>query len=323
VYDPGSGSVFVVTLTRVGSAVAHTLVSLAATDGRVLARRGVDVPGLDPAAMNQRGAPAVYGGRVYVPYGGNDGDCGNYRGSVVGAPESGDGPPLHWSVPTPREGGIWAAAGIAQDGAGNLFVAVGNGQVGRDGRPYDGSDSVVRLSADLTRQDFFAPTGWRAENDADRDLGSTGPLLVGDYVWIQGKSSTGYLLDRAHLGGIGHPRAARHDVCRTQFGGAAAHGRVVYAPCTDGLRQVRITATGGLRPGWRAPPAVAGSPVVGGGVVWALAKSEGTLYALDEADGAVRGSWSVGAVSRFASPTLAGSIVLVPTMHGVTAIALT
>jgi hypothetical protein len=34
--------------------------------------------------QNQRGALAILGGNLYVPFGGHFGDCGQYRGFVVG-----------------------------------------------------------------------------------------------------------------------------------------------------------------------------------------------------------------------------------------------
>jgi outer membrane protein assembly factor BamB len=95
---------------------------------------------------------------------------------------------------------------------------------------------------------------------------------------------------------------------------------VVFAPCTDGLRQVRVGPDGSLQPGWRAPSQVTGSPVVAGGVVWALDPKRGRLYALDENTGKPRGEWAVGRASRFASPTPAGQLMLIPTMTGITAL---
>ena len=321
VYDPSTHRLFVVALVRTSSSVAHVLVSVDPANGRQLFRRRVDVPGLDPAAMNQRGALAVSHGRVYVPFGGNYGDCGNYRGAVVASNENGRGSLLRYVVPTPREGGIWSAGGIAVDSKGNLYVSVGNGAVGAGGGAYDGSDSVTKLSTTLHRISIFAPSTWAAENDADRDLGSTSPLLIGSYVWIQGKSRNGYLLQQTDLGGVGNPFRSVSGACASQFGGAAAHRNVIYAPCTNGLRQIVIGSDGTLSAGWRAPSNVAGSPVVGGGVVWSLDVGAGTLYALGEANGQTRATFSVGAVSRFASPTLAGGLVLIPTMRGVTALA--
>jgi hypothetical protein len=54
--------------------------------------------------------------------------------------------------------------------------------------------------------------------------------------------------------------------------------------------------------------------------VFALSSSDGRLHALSQGSGHSLASFRVGPVSRFASPTLAGSLVLTPTMNGVTAV---
>lgn len=321
-YDPSTRRVFVVTVSRAAGKIVHTLFGLNAATGKVEVRRNVDPPNQESAVMNQRGALAVANGKVYVPYGGHAGDCGNYHGTVVGSASSGKGALLVYRVPTAREAGIWTPGGIAVDSHGNLYVAVGNGASGQDAgqrdAAYDQSDSVTKLSPSLKRISLFAPTTWRSENAADADLGSTGPLLVGKYVWIQGKAGTGYVLSQRNLGGIGGARSTVQ-ACAKQFGGAAAHGMTVYAPCTDGLRKISISAAGKATAGWRAPSQVTGSPVVGGGVVWSLDVGAGVLYGIDEKTGAVRTTAGVGPVTRFATPMLDGSLIVVPTEGGLTA----
>ena len=108
--------------------------------------------------------------------------------------------------------------------------------------------------------------------------------------------------------------------CDRQFGGAAAHGMTVFAPCTNGVRQVSISPKGRAVAGWHAPENVTGSPVVGGGAVFSLDVRAGTLYALDEKTGRTRATVSVGPVTRFATPALSGGLLLVPTAAGVTAV---
>jgi len=322
-YDAATRRVFVVTTSRVAGRVRHDLVGLDAATGRVGARRQVDPPNQATDVLNQRGALAVSGGRVYVPYGGLAGDCGDYHGHVVALRTDGRGPLLSYRVPTPREGGIWAPSGVAVDRNGAVYAAVGNGAAGQDegfgDAPYDGSNSITKLSPTLGRLDLFAPRSWRSENGVDADLGSAGPLLVGDFVWAQGKTSNGYVLRQARLGGIGG-QVSTVRACGRQFGGAAAHGLTVYAPCTDGVRQVVLSGSGTARPGWRSPQQVDGSPVVGGGAVFALATGDGVLYALDERTGRVRGRAAVGPVTRFATPALSGRLVLVPTKGGIIAV---
>lgn len=315
VYDPATGLVFAVAEV---TGPAHILVGAEARTGRVRVRRSADVPGMPPGPHQQRAALALSRGRVYVAYGGLLGDCGDYRGRVVASRTDGRGPLLAFAVPTSREGGIWGASGPAVDGRGRLYVAVGNGAA--TGGTWDHSDSVLRLSPELRLEDGFAPTRWPQDNAADADLGSMGPLLLpGGLVFAAGKSGLGYLLRADHLGGVGGQLVER-PVCAA-FGGAAAAGSTIYVPCTDGLRQVRVGPGARLELGWQAPGAVSGSPVVGGHTVYSLDPAGGTLYALDADQGTVRTSAPVGQTSRFATPTLAGGLVLVGTLAGVVALA--
>ena len=315
VYDPGTGLVFAVAEV---TGPAHLLVGVDARSGRVRVRRGADPPGMPPRPHQQRAALALSQGRVYVAYGGLFGDCGDYRGRVVASRTDGRGPLQAFQVPTSREGGIWGASGPAVDARGRLYVAVGNGAA--TGGDWDHSDSVLRLSPELRLEDGFAPTRWPQDNAVDADLGSMGPLLLpGGLVFAAGKSGLGYLLRADHLGVGG--QLVERPVCAA-FGGATAVGSVLYVPCTDGLRQVRVGPGARLDLGWQAPAAVSGSPVVGGHTVYSLDPAGGTLYALDADRGTVRTSAPVGQTSRFATPTLAGGLVLVGTLTGVVALAL-
>jgi len=71
---------------------------------------------------------------------------------------------------------------------------------------------------------------------------------------------------------------------------------------------------------WRV--SATGSPVVGGGAVWALDTSSGVLHAYDESSGAVLASISVGPVTRFTSPVLVPGEVVVGTQSTVSAAAI-
>jgi outer membrane protein assembly factor BamB len=313
VYDHG----LVYVSPEYGGPPRHELTALDLRTGAVRWRRDIDLPGTETRAMQERGALTVAGGRVWVPFGGLAGDCGGYKGRVVGTRLDGTGAPVSYTVPTTREAGIWTPPGPVVDARGDLYVAVGNGESGV-GDPYDHSDSVLRLGPDGRLLDSFSPSSWPTDNDADLDLGSQGPTLVGDWVFSAGKSGTGYVLRRDHLGGIGGQVSAA-EVCRS-FGGTAVSGDVVYVPCTDGIRALRIDAAGRLGVLWHADGALAGSPVVGGGRVWTLDQDGGVLHALDPGSGRSREQVAVGATSRFATPALTGRDVLVPTLTGLTVV---
>ncbi len=312
-YDPVTGSLFVAAEVQ---GPRHVLFALDPAAGTVRWSRGVDLPGDDPATHQQRPALAVGNGYVYVGLGGLAGDCGNYRGEVVGVPATGQGPTISYRVPTAREGAVWATAGPAIDGSGHVYVSVGNGS---STTTYDGSDSVLELSPALRLLSRFAPSTWAQDNATDADLGSLGPVLVpGGWVFISGKSGTGYTLRQGALGGIGG-QVASAPVCAA-FGGAARLDTTVFVPCQDGLRAVRIGSDGSIHAAWRTASGADGSPVVGGGAVWSLDLEAGELYQLDPATGRAAAHAGIGSVPHFASPTLWAGRVLVGTMRGVTAV---
>jgi outer membrane protein assembly factor BamB len=313
VYDSATGLVFAVAEV---SGPAHVLVGLDAHTGEVRVRRSADPEGMEPVAHQQRAALALSQGLVYIAYGGLFGDCGNYHGWVVASRTDGSGLLLAYQVPTNREGGIWAAAGPAVDGAGRLYVSVGNGsEVIGD---WDHSDSVLRLSPTLKLEDGFAPDQWKQDNLVDADLGSLGPVLLPDnLVFIAGKAGVGYLLHSNALGGVGGQMLAI-PVCHA-YGGAAVVGSTLFVPCNEGVQQIQVGPVGNLTLGWQAGR-VPGSPVVGGHTVYSLDRG-GTLYALDIETGKVRATVNVGATSRFATPTLYGDRVFIGTLAGIVAVA--
>jgi hypothetical protein len=72
---------------------------------------------------------------------------------------------------------------------------------------------------------------------------------------------------------------------------------------------------------WHASPSIAGSPVLGGGRVWALDQEAGVLHALDPATGHSTAHADIGVTSRFATPALSGEHLLIPTLAGLTIVA--
>ncbi|HLY34825.1 MAG TPA: PQQ-binding-like beta-propeller repeat protein [Jatrophihabitantaceae bacterium] len=295
--------------------VRHELVAIDAATGAVRWRRNLDLPGAAAVAMQQRAALTVADGRVWVAFGGLAGDCGDYKGRLIGVRVDGTGAPIAYTVPTQREAGIWAPPGPSVDERGRLLVSVGNGAA-EGGSPYDFSDSILAISTTGRPLDSFSPSQWAQDNAGDRDLGSQGPAFVGPWVFAAGKSGIGYVLRRDRLGGIGGEVSAA-PVCRS-FGGTAVDGATVYVPCDDGERAVRVDASGHLAVLWHASDAIGGSPDVGGGRVWVLDTADRVLHALDPATGRSREHVAVGVTSRFATPALYGTSVFVPTLAGLT-----
>jgi len=204
-----------------GSSAQHLIFGLSVGDGSVLPGFPVNVAnalraqGLSfmPRVQNQRGALLIAENKLYIPYGGHFGDCGQYRGWVVSIDLNDPRTVSGWST-RGVGGGIWAPGGISYDGR-SLFVATGN-TIGV-GEWADG-EAIIRLGIDLKTsqdpRDFFAPADWKALDGADADLGGVGalPLDVADpdgktaLLLALGKDGKAYLLDRANLGGIGGAR---------------------------------------------------------------------------------------------------------------------
>ncbi len=312
-YDAATGSIFA---SAELAGPKHTLFALDPATGAVRWSRSLDTVGASPRTLQQRGALAIGNGYVYVGFGGLAGDCGQYKGNVIGVRTNGTGSRIIYRVPVAREGAIWSAGGPVIDSKGNVWVSVGNGS---STTTYDGSDSVLKLSPTLKLKSRFAPSRWRTDNAHDQDLGSLSPVLVpGGWAFIAGKAGIGYVLNRSGLGGIGGQVSSK-TVCKA-FGGAAQIGAVLFIPCTTGIQRVTISAKGKISLGWHTSTGASAPPVIGNGTVWSLALATGELYALNTSSGAVRAHITVGAVPHFASPTLWNGLVLVGMMHGVVAV---
>ncbi len=312
VYDPATRLVFALAQT---TGAHHTLFGFDAATGAVRMTRAAEPPKGQPVAHQQRSALTLFQDRVYIAYGGLAGDCGAYIGSVVAIPTTGDGPARSYAIPTTREGGIWSpAGGIVHNG--RLLYPVGNGE--STGGAFDGSDSVIALDPDLRLLDTFAPSTWADDNARDLDLGSMSPVVVNGYILIAGKRGVAYTVRPDRFAGIGG-EVAQAKVC-TAFGGAAVDGEIAYLPCPDGVRAVHVDGAGRITVRWQASVRAAGSPVLGGGVLWVVDYDRGILYTLDPGSGSPRQQVPVGRAPHFASPTLSGGRAFVGTLTGVTAI---
>jgi hypothetical protein len=296
VIDAAAGVVYAVAFETPG---VHELVALNLGDGTVRFSKQIDPPGANPLVEQERGALSLADGRVYIPYGGLDGDCGEYHGWVVGINADGSGNLLSYEVQSQREAGIWAPSGAAVDGSGDVYVATGNGA---SNSQFDYGDSVIELSPTLVQLGYFAPTNWVQLNQGDTDLGSVGPLLLGNGDIFQiGKEGVGYLLNATSLGGIGG-QLYSGQVCSSVFGGTAAAGSMVFVPCTDGLFALSVSGET-FQTAWHTPGFSAGPPIITGSTVWTLDTSSGTLYGYAESTGGQLFSFNVGQATRFTTPS--------------------
>jgi outer membrane protein assembly factor BamB len=312
--DPSSGVLFVSAALWNGTSVAHDLFALDLSSHAVRWRRRLDQPGWSAAAQLQRAALALDDGNVLVALGGNYGDCGSYHGWVIGVPESGVGPLLHYEVPTADQGGIWAPPGPATDAAGDVFVSTGNGSA-RPGQAFDHGDAVIELSPSLRELQYWAPANWAQLNAQDLDLGSTTPVVIGDgRLFVVGKGGTGYLLDASSLGGVG---AAAPSVALCNSRGASAYAAgTLYVVCPDaGTVDQVLVGSDTLRRGWTwvAPDGGASSPTLARGELWVVDRADSTLYGVDLGTGTTR--WALplrtGTPPPFAGVSAAEGLLVV------------
>jgi hypothetical protein len=363
VIDPTTSEIFVAgEVQRAGTSgwagIEHVMAaaSFTFTSARTRWIREIDPPGagsryLIPAEL-QRSSLTLTGGRVYAEYGGLSGDCGRYTGYVVSLPVTGSGPLACFRVPTSREGAIWAPGGASVGQNGELYVATGNSANESAGQPFDYGDAVIGLTSRAGRLEvdsYFAPSGWRAFNLKDRDLGSAGPVVLpgGKLIFEIGKTppngvSTGYLLDPAALGGIGNPLYSG-SVCpdggsvfgaeaTTELTVKARHVTYIFVPCPSGTVALTLkgsTAAPSFSVAWVAPQAAEGNgpPVLAGGLVWSLATGANgggggfALYGLNPRTGALVVARATAPLEHFATPGAGDGSIFVPTTDGLEAFA--
>src|SRR6476646_604839 len=221
VVDLASRSLFFDALID-GVVKKHFIYSLNVDTGATNAGWPVDVnatatyDGMTFASLVQeeRGGLALVNGIVYVAYSGYNGDCGAYRGWVVGVDINNPSNVHAWAT-TAFGGGIWGHGGVASDGT-NMFVVTGN--TFNTGGNWMGGEAIIRLQAGPTwtgqPTDYWAPTNWFSLDNSDTDLGGVSATVIdvpvatpSQLVLALGKDHNAYLVDRNNLGGIALPVA--------------------------------------------------------------------------------------------------------------------
>ena len=147
-------------------------------------------------------------------------------------------------------------------------------------------------------------------------------LLSSGQVVLAGKSRIVYLLNAAHLGGIGTGLDSVSAACDDDIdGGVAVNGQTIFMPCLSGTVAVRVgVAPPSLTIIWRAN--VGGEPsILAAGRVWTVG-SNGVLYGLDPATGAVRQSAIIGVpANHFVTASVGDSMLIVTSANRVIAFA--
>ncbi|HEY6787206.1 MAG TPA: PQQ-binding-like beta-propeller repeat protein [Trebonia sp.] len=323
VIDQSRGEIFVVADELVNGKPAHMLTGLATASGKVEVTRDVDPAGVDTGALLQRTGLTLDGGQVVFGMGGNDGDCAAYKGRLIAVPETG-GTPRMFTVDGAAgesQGAIWmGGAAPVVDSSGDIWVSTGNGSVSSYSHAYDNSDSVLELSPSLKLLQFFAPATWATNNSEDLDMSAAPALLSDGQVILTGKSRIVYLLNGAHLGGIGGQQAALGSACSQDIdGGVAVQGTTAYLPCLSGIIAVRAAKSpAALHLLWSSGTG-GGPPIVAAGLVWTIGQN-GMLYGLSPATGTVRQQVPIGVpANHFPTPSVADGLLLAPSADQVVA----
>jgi hypothetical protein len=258
-------------------------------------------------AQENRGALALVNGIVYNSYSGYLGDCGNYRGWVVGIDINNPANVHGWAT-LALGGGIWGHSGVASDGT-NMFVITGN--TFNTGGNWMGGEAIIRLQAGpvFTNQptDFWAPTNWFSLDNSDTDLGGVSAMLIdvpgatpSQLVLALGKDGNAYLINRNNLGGVAAP-VAQLSVDGTIRGQSSAtyhtnQGTYFVFRASNQLKAYKVTATNPptIVSAWNVTQNGQGSPWVtttdgtNNAIVWVVgAQGDGQLHGYDGDTGAV------------------------------------
>lgn len=216
VIDGSTGTIYFVTRTVESTGTVQRLRALDITTGNDRANSpkaitasvagtgdGGSTVAFNSTTENQRASLAFSQGTVYIAWASYC-DISPYHGWVLAY----DGSTLSQTgvfnaTANGTQAGIWmAAAGIAFDAGGNLYLSTGNGTA--DGTQNFGN-SVVKLAPNtLNRLDFYTASNYNTLNAGDTDFGSGGPSMLPGYNLLVtgGKEGRLYLLNTNNLGGL-------------------------------------------------------------------------------------------------------------------------
>ncbi len=359
IIDAVTRTLYVDAMTGMGSTASsarHQVYALNADTGVILTGWPVDLNAkvtagsttFNSLVQNQRGALALLGGKVFVPFGGHLGDCQSYHGWIVGISTTDPTQVSAWATRA-IAGGVWAPGGIASDGT-SLFFATGNTEANANSfappNSWQDGETIFKLSPSLAAAsamtDYFTPTDWSTMDQNDQDLGGTNPIVFdvtganpSGLVIGLGKDGKAYLLERGNLGGISAPLAG------TTVGGSIINAAAEYTTSTGtyvvfkggtscpsgqsgGLMAIKIGATSPptVSVAWCGGPTTQESPAVSmsnaqgqDAIVW-IVGSDNKLHGLDASTGASvyaggTGTDTMSAVQKFQTPIVANGRVFV------------
>ncbi len=285
------------------------------------------------AAQSEKIASSLnyFAGRVIAVTGGYIGDAPPYQGHVA-ILDAGTGRLVHvWNslcsdqltlLPVSQcaqtRSAIWGTAGAVIDSAtGDIYVATGNGLW--DGNTNWG-DATLRLDSTATQLlGNYTPTNTQALAQADLDLGSTSPVLLGGgYLAQGGKDGEIRVLSTAAIAGAAPHMGGEAQVVSTPSGGALFTAPAVLRTSTgttlfaaDGGGTAAWTVSGGqLSPAWQNGNAGT-SPVVAGGLLYVYDPGGGGLRVYLPATGTLVARLPCGS-GHWNSPIIADGRIALP-----------
>ena len=186
VIDPDSRRLFVVTGNN-----PHLVHALSIDDGTEVMTGGWPVTlsattlsygsqTFNSSAQNQHGALLLVNHILYIPFGGQYGDGGNYLGWIVAIDITAPTRLAGWATQSARSG-IWGSGGLTSDGT---YVFGVTGDATSVARNVSDSEEVLRVKgmAEFTRDaaSVFVPTEWQSWDRpaGDLDFGASTPAFV-------------------------------------------------------------------------------------------------------------------------------------------------
>jgi outer membrane protein assembly factor BamB len=319
VIDANAQVLYLNALTNTNNGPRHLVYALSLADGSVLPNWPVDVEAqltaqgatFSSIVQGERSALLLFNNALYVNYGGDAGDCGNYFGTVVQIDPNAASVSKSWQTRA-RGGGIWAQGGISGDGQ-SLYVTTGNTF---GATTWSDGEAIIRLVPGLPHsnriQDFFTPANWQDLDATDRDLGGTEALALdivsgstrAHRVIAFGKDGNAYLVDRGNLGGIGGQIAVlavsknairtAPAVYQTQTATMVAFTNAHSTQClANSITMLNVTPNA-VSFAWCAPFSGGGAPILtttdgtADPIIWVVgAEGDNQLHAFNALTGAV------------------------------------
>ncbi|GAC1509950.1 MAG: hypothetical protein NVS2B16_09360 [Chloroflexota bacterium] len=214
VIDRATSTLYAVAYVFDGTGASYQLYAIDVVDGGIKGHVQIDgsVAGtgagsaagtvaFNSANHGQRPGLLLLNGTVYVAFA-SFADIDDYHGWIFAydaASLTRTG--IFNATPNGDSGGVWQSGqGLSGDATNHVYFLTGNGTFTPDASNL--GDSLVKLNADLTLNDWFTPFNQADLSTLDKDLGSSGVLLIPgtNVALIGGKECKFYLLDRNKLG---------------------------------------------------------------------------------------------------------------------------